>query len=148
MKKIVTVVIADDHPIFRRGLCEVIHEDASVKLVGEADHGQSALQLIQQFTPTVAVLDHDMPRLNGLQVARTVRKQKLGTALVMLIASLFANVLGPVVAGQFSDWIAGSGPHGLRVGLTVAIPTGFVGVWAALRTVHTLERDRANLAEG
>ena len=84
MKKIVTVVIADDHPIFRRGLCEVIEEDASVKLAGEADHGQAALQLIQQFKPTVAVLDHDMPRLNGLQVARAVRQQKLGTALVML----------------------------------------------------------------
>jgi DNA-binding NarL/FixJ family response regulator len=84
MKKIVTVVIADDHPIFRRGLCEVIDEDACVKLAGEADHGQAALQLIQQFTPTVAVLDHDMPRLNGLQVARAVRQQKLGTALIML----------------------------------------------------------------
>jgi two-component system, NarL family, nitrate/nitrite response regulator NarL len=84
MKRIVTVVIADDHPIFRRGLCEVIDEDASVTLAGQADHGHAALQLIQQFTPTVAVLDHDMPRLNGLQVARAVRQHKLATALVML----------------------------------------------------------------
>src|SRR5262245_22899774 len=84
MKKVVTLLIADDHPIFRRGLREVVEEDHSVKVVGEADHGDVALQLIQQFKPTVAVLDHDMPRSNGLQVGRAVRQQKLGTALVML----------------------------------------------------------------
>jgi DNA-binding NarL/FixJ family response regulator len=84
MMKVVTLLIADDHPIFRRGLREVIEEDRSVKLVGEAGHGDAALQLIQQFKPTVAVLDHDMPRANGLQVARAARRQKLDTALVML----------------------------------------------------------------
>ena len=55
-----------------------------MKVVGEADDGRAALQAIQKFTPTVAVLDHDMPQLNGLQVARAVRQQKLETALVML----------------------------------------------------------------
>ena len=84
MKKTITLLIADDHPIFRRGLREVIEEDNSVKLVGEAQHGHAALQLIEQLRPSVAVLDHDMPRSNGLQVARAVRKQKLSTALVML----------------------------------------------------------------
>jgi len=86
--------------------------------------------------------------LAGLQHLLPNAHRATGTALVMLIASLFANVLGPVVAGQLSDWIAGSGPHGLRVGLSVAIPTGFIGVWAALRTVHTLERDREALSAG
>jgi len=86
--------------------------------------------------------------LAGLQHLMPNAHRATGTALVMLIASLFANVLGPVIAGQFSDWIAGSGPHGLRIGLSVAIPTGFIGVWAALRTVHTLERDREALSAG
>ena len=84
MKKAVTVLIADDHPIFRRGLREVIEEDASVKLLGEAQDGQGALKFIQDFKPRVAVLDHDMPQLNGLQVARAVRQRKLSTSLVML----------------------------------------------------------------
>jgi DNA-binding NarL/FixJ family response regulator len=84
MKKAVTVLIADDHPIFRRGLREVVLEDTSVKLLGEAQQGHQALQFIQDFKPQVAVLDHDMPELNGLQVARAVRKRKLSTSLVML----------------------------------------------------------------
>src|SRR6478672_3648701 len=84
MKKAVTVLIADDHPIFRRGLREVVEEDASVRLVGEANTGPAALESIQNLKPQVAVLDHDMPQLNGLQVARGVRQRKLNTALVML----------------------------------------------------------------
>ena len=59
---------------------------------------------------------------------------------------MFAHVLGPVLAGQLSDWIAGAGPHGLRIGLSVAIPTGYIGVWAALRAMRSFERDKAALA--
>lgn len=85
--------------------------------------------------------------LAGLQYLLPNAHRATGTALVMLIASMFANVLGPVVAGQLSDWIAGAGPHGLRIGLSVAIPTGYVGVWAAWRAVHAMERDRQRLSQ-
>lgn len=85
--------------------------------------------------------------LAGLQYLLPNAHRATGTALVLLIASMFATVLGPVLAGQLSDWIAGAGPHGLRIGLSVAIPTGYVGVWAAFRTVHALNRDREALAQ-
>lgn len=84
--------------------------------------------------------------LAGLQYILPNAQRATGTALVLLISSMFANVLGPVLAGQLSDWIAGAGPHGLRIGLSVAIPTGYIGVWAALRAMRSLERDKAALA--
>ncbi|MFY7838191.1 MAG: MFS transporter [Novosphingobium sp.] len=84
--------------------------------------------------------------LAGLQYMLPNAHRATGTALVLLISSMFATVLGPVLAGQLSDWIAGSGPHGLRFGLSVAIPTGYIGVWAAWRAVRSLEQDKANLA--
>lgn len=84
MSKPVTIVIADDHPIFRRGLRDVVKEDASVTLLGEAGDGAEAVRLIEELKPQVAVLDHDMPNLNGLQVAQAVRRQKFPVALVML----------------------------------------------------------------
>ncbi len=80
----VKILIADDHPIFRRGLRDVVREDASVQLVGEAGDGAEALRLIEELKPQVAVLDHDMPKLNGLQVALAVRQRQLPSALVML----------------------------------------------------------------
>jgi len=84
MSKAITILIADDHPIFRRGLRDVVKEDASVQLIGEAGDGAEALRLIEELKPQVAVLDHDMPKLNGLQVAQAVRRQKSATGLVML----------------------------------------------------------------
>lgn len=84
--------------------------------------------------------------LAGLQYLLPNAHRATGTALVLLISNMFAVVLGPVLAGQLSDWIAGTGPDGLRIGLSVAIPTGYIGVWAALRAVRRLEDDKTALA--
>ena len=84
MSNATKILIADDHPIFRRGLRDVVREDDSMQLLGEAGDGAEALRLIAELKPHVAVIDHDMPKLNGLQVALAVRRQKLPVALVML----------------------------------------------------------------
>ena len=84
MKTAISVLIADDHPIFRTGLREVLSEDAAIKLVAETADGQTALQRIRELKPQVAVLDMDMPGMNGLQVARKVLDLKLPVALVIL----------------------------------------------------------------
>jgi MFS family permease len=84
----------------------------------------------------------------GMQYLLPSAHRATGTALVLLIAGLFATVIGPVVAGQLSDWIAGAGATGLRVGLTVAVPTAYFGVWGAIAATRTLERDRAQLHAG
>lgn len=83
--------------------------------------------------------------LAGLQYLLPNSLRATGTAVVLLISGLFATVIGPVVAGLLSDWIAGAGATGLRIGLTVAVPTAYLGVWAALAATRTLERDRERL---
>lgn len=85
--------------------------------------------------------------LAGLQYLLPNTHRATGTALVLLISNMFATVIGPVLAGQLSDWIAGTGPNGLRIGLSVAIPMGYIGVWAALRAVRRLENDKVALAD-
>ncbi|MEK6570821.1 MAG: response regulator transcription factor [Bacteroidota bacterium] len=80
----ITLVLADDHPLFRKGLREVIDSDPALNIVGEAGDGATALKLIQQHTPTMAILDVDMPRMGGLTVAREIQKQKLETDVVFL----------------------------------------------------------------
>lgn len=80
----IDVLIADDHPIFRRGLCDIIAGDRLLRLVGEATDGQEAWELIQSLKPAVAVLDIHMPRLSGIDLGRLVSQQRLPVALIIL----------------------------------------------------------------
>jgi DNA-binding NarL/FixJ family response regulator len=78
------IIIADDHPIFRRGLRQVIEEENNLKVVGEAENGIEALKLIEKLAPDVAIVDGHMPEMGGLELARTVRAGKLPVSLVFL----------------------------------------------------------------
>jgi DNA-binding NarL/FixJ family response regulator len=84
MKDEISVLLADDHPIFRKGLRQIIESDPSLKIVGEAEDGESALELIRTIRPQVAVLDVDMPRKDGVAVAREVRESGLEIRLIFL----------------------------------------------------------------
>lgn len=78
------IVIADDHPIFRRGLCDVIETDPTLDLVGQAADGEEAIELIGRVSPDIAILDVHMPKLTGLQAARKVRDSGGTVKLVLL----------------------------------------------------------------
>jgi DNA-binding NarL/FixJ family response regulator len=80
----ISILIADDHPIFRRGLRQVIEAEPSLKVVAEADDGAAALEQIRQLRPDVAVLDIHMPNLSGFDLARAVRDQGIEVKVVFL----------------------------------------------------------------
>jgi DNA-binding NarL/FixJ family response regulator len=80
----VTVVIVDDHPLYRQGLRQVIEGDARFELMGEADNGPRALKMILQLKPALAVLDVNLPEMNGLEVAGTLQAEKSPSRLVVL----------------------------------------------------------------
>lgn len=84
MSNPITVLIADDHPIFRKGLREVLSEDPAVQVVAEVADGAAALQKIRELKPQAAVLDLDMPQMNGLQVVKKLSEMNLRVAVVML----------------------------------------------------------------
>jgi DNA-binding NarL/FixJ family response regulator len=80
----ITVLIADDHPVFRRGLRMIIQSDQRLKIVAEADDGRAALELINRSVPDVAVLDVNMPEMTGFDVVRELRKTNLATEFIFL----------------------------------------------------------------
>ena len=84
MDEEIRILIADDHPIVRRGLRLSVEEDAGLKVVAEASDGEMALALIKKYHPHVAVLDIDMPKLDGLGVAREIARQKLDAKIIFL----------------------------------------------------------------
>ena len=61
-------LIVDDHPIFRKGLKDIIEKDPEVKVIGEADNGDSALFMIKALHPEIIFLDLSMPQMNGFQL--------------------------------------------------------------------------------
>jgi len=106
MRKEIRILIADDHPIFRNGLRLMIEADALLKVVGEAEDGESALSCIHEFHPDVAVLDIDMPAPDGLAIARQVQEERLPVETIFLTmhneeellnAALDAGVKGFIV---------------------------------------------------
>ena len=80
----IRVLIADDHPIFRKGLRSTIEADSRLKVVAEAEDGDAALQQIEAFNPEIVVLDMEMPNKDGFEVMRTIEKRKLPVAVIFL----------------------------------------------------------------
>lgn len=83
-KNELSIVIADDHPIFRDGLRSIIASEPDFKIVGEAGDGEIALELIEKLSPAVAVLDVSMPKLDGLMVARKLFALKLPVKVILV----------------------------------------------------------------
>ena len=80
----IRVVIADDHPIFSRGLRQVVMAEPAFELVAEAQDGEAALQQIHEERPDVVVLDIEMPKQDGFDVVRAMEERKLSSAVVFL----------------------------------------------------------------
>jgi two-component system nitrate/nitrite response regulator NarL len=68
-------LLADDHPVVRRGLAAYLERQPSMEIVGEAVDGQDALRKAKELLPDVILMDMDMPRLNGLVVTETLRQE-------------------------------------------------------------------------
>ena len=80
----IRIVVADDHPIVRQGLRQAIEAERGLKVVAEATDGLMALDQIKSLKPEVAVLDIDMPELDGFGVVRALRSERLDVEVVFL----------------------------------------------------------------
>lgn len=82
----ISVVVVDDHPIFQQGLVDSLSLDDDIQVVGRAADGNEALDLIHSITPDVALLDVNLPGMNGQQVARQIVLDKLPTKIILVTA--------------------------------------------------------------
>jgi DNA-binding NarL/FixJ family response regulator len=84
MSSEISVLIADDHPIFRLGLRKIIEKDPRIRVVAEAGDGETALQQLAECGAGIAILDVDMPNKDGFDVVRAMRQQRWGGEVVFL----------------------------------------------------------------
>ena len=82
----IRVVVVDDHPFFRDGLSRGLRQSGYLEVIGEAGTGREGLELIRSERPDVAVLDYQMPDLNGLDVVHAVVRDALPTRTLVLSA--------------------------------------------------------------
>lgn len=110
----VTILVADDHPIVRQGLRHLLEVESEFRVVGEAEDGIKALQLIERLKPDILVLDMMMPSLNGLEVLRRIKKiSPITRTIILSMQSADAYVFEALKNGAAGYVLKETGPSEL-----------------------------------
>jgi DNA-binding NarL/FixJ family response regulator len=96
----ITIMLADDHPLLRQALRNVLEKQSDFKIVAEASDGEEAVRLALELCPNIVIMDINMPKLNGLEATRQIKAQKPAiTVLVLTVHDDSEHILGVLEAG-------------------------------------------------
>ena len=116
----IRILIADDHPILRKGLRQMLEAVPHLRVIGEADDGEAALEQIVAQQPDVVILDIDMPKLDGFGVARELARRRIPSAIIFLTLhaseELFTEAMDLGARGYIPKESALDGDRGGRQG--------------------------------
>jgi len=82
----IRIVVVDDHPLFRQGVIDTISLEPDLVVAGEATNGEDALDVIRKLNPDVAIVDVNLPGMNGQQVTQELVNEKSSTRIMLLTA--------------------------------------------------------------
>lgn len=82
----ISILIVDDHPLFRDGLQQALSLEDDLNVIGQSEDGEDALRATRKLQPDVVLLDINLPLMNGLQVARTLKAERTNAAIIVLTA--------------------------------------------------------------
>ena len=122
MMNTIKVLIADDHTLIRAGIRQLLQNINGIEVVTEASNGREALQLIQEHSPDVVLLDIAMSELNGLEVTERINKDFPATFVIIL--SMYANeeyVLQALKAGALGYLLKDSAPNELEIAINAVM---------------------------
>jgi len=150
----VSVLVADDHPLFRDGIVRAVRGRPDLELIGEADDGPMALERIRELAPAVAVLDVLLPGLDGLEVLNAIRRERLPTRVLMLSASTEGAIVHQAIAAGAAGYLSKSASreavcdavHAVARGETVLDPSLQAGLLDQVRA-HGVDDTRPVLTE-
>lgn len=116
MKQVSSLLIADDHPIFRKGLKDILHNVFPKAKIYECHNGAEAVEGILKHDPEISILDINMPELNGLDACKQVLKQKPEAKIIILTMysekemiknAMLSGALGYILKDNAVDEITG-----------------------------------------
>lgn len=141
----ISVVVVDDHSLFRAGVIQSLLLDDRIKVVGEGGSGSDAVRLVTTLVPDVALVDISMPG-NGIEAVAEIARQKCGTRLIMLtVSEEDDDVLRSLEAGAVGYILKGVGAADLVLAVkSVAAGHSFVSPNLALRLLTARQPRREN----
>jgi DNA-binding NarL/FixJ family response regulator len=113
MKRI-SLVIVDDHALFRAGLIGLLNDMAEFDVVGEASNGRDALEVIRTKKPDVVLLDVNMPGMNGVEVVEELKPKEECSIIMLTISKHDEDLFGAINAGADGYLLKNSEPEDLR----------------------------------
>lgn len=82
----ITLVVIDDHPLFRQGIVDVLSIEPRLKIIGQAAHGERGLEMIISLRPNLAVVDVNLPGMNGQQITHEITSEHIPTRIILITA--------------------------------------------------------------
>lgn len=121
----ISLVVVEDHPIFRQGLVDSFSLEKDLNVVGEASEGNQGLALIKKLGPDVAIVDVNLPNVNGQQLTRYLKSDKKNRTRVVLLTAYddSSQVIHAMAAGASAYCVKDIDPAKL-VGIVRAVAAG------------------------
>ncbi len=126
-----TILIADDHPVFRDGIRKLFDDQEDMEVIGQADDGEDAVKLAKELKPDLVIMDITMPKLSGIDATKQIKAELPGTAILLvsgysydsyIIAALRAGAAGFLSKGARTSELLNA-VNAIRKGEPVMDPT-------------------------
>jgi DNA-binding NarL/FixJ family response regulator len=137
------ILIADDHPLLRQGLRQIIEREPDLKVVAEAAEGRTALERIQELAPEIAVLDIEMPELDGIAVIRETRRRSLPVKIILLTICRDEEAFKEAIDLGAKGYVLKDSAVSDIVGAIRAVAAGHTYISPAMTSYLVTRRDRA-----
>jgi two-component system nitrate/nitrite response regulator NarL len=141
MAALVTAVVVDDHPFFRDGVARGLTQSGRVQVVGEAEDGRQALEVIAREKPEVALVDYQMPDMDGIAVVHAITRDALSTRVLLLSALTDSAIVFRALEEGAAGYLAKDATRAEIVDAVVRVAKGEVVVPPTL-TVGLVEQIR------
>jgi two-component system, NarL family, response regulator LiaR len=105
MAKVIRILIADDHPIVRKGLRLVLSNEEDIQVVGEAEDGSEAVSQAQALKPDVILMDLQMPKMTGVQAIAEIKKTNQSVRILVLTSFADDDKVFPAIKNGASGYL-------------------------------------------
>lgn len=82
----ITIVVVDDHPLFRQGVADALSLSPRIRVIGQSSHGVQGLEMILNLRPNIAIVDVNLPGMNGQQITHEVTTERIPTRVILMTA--------------------------------------------------------------